>query len=417
MNLHNYIATLLGMAAVMFGFTSTAAACPFCTALQPTLAQRRDAAEIVCIGEVGAADPAAKMQSWRVHQVLKGRERFALLPAAAAKTLELPCDATLKTGALGLLFAEVSATGGAGELDWSVVPANETSLSYFARSPSLRKATAERLPYFVPYLEHADPLLAEDAYLEFGHAPYDQVAKVADLLPQDSFRSWLTDPDVVAERKGFYGLALGLARDEEVRRTNAEFLRRLVLMPADDFRAGFDGVLGGYLMAAGEPGLALIEERLLANPAAADGDVRHAMTALRFYREYGREIPAARLSRGLRPLLARPEFAALTIADLARWQDWDSLEQIAQLFGRENYRDPAIEQAIVGYLLTCPRPQAAEELARLRRLARSAWPRSKKPFRSWAVKADTAALLIVAPGSKKHQPVHFASRDRTGGLY
>ena len=60
---------------------------------------------------------------------------------------------------------------------------------------------------------------------------------------------------------------------------------------------------------------------------------------------------------------------ACRIADLARWQDWDSLAQVAQLFGREKYRDPAIEQAIVGYLLTCPRPQAAEELARLRGLA------------------------------------------------
>jgi hypothetical protein len=372
MNVSKSIAAAILAIVLVAGLSTTVAACPFCTALKPTLSQRRDDADMVCVGELtgdAASASTANQQTWRIHQVLKGRERFEQLPAATNKTLQLPRDASLKAGALGLLFAEATATDGSDELTWSVVPVNETSLSYFARSPKLRTATAERLPYFIPYLEHADPLLAEDAYLEFGHAPYDQVAKIAERLPQESFRRWLTDPEVTAERKGFYGLALGLARDEEVRRTNAEFLRGLVLMPADDFRAGFDGVLGGYLMAAGEPGLALIEERLLANPTAREGDVRHAMTALRFYREYGREISAARLSRALRPLLARPEFAAMAIADLARWQDWDSLDQVAKLFGRDKYRDPSIEQAIVGYLLTCPRPQAVDELGRLRRLA------------------------------------------------
>ncbi len=352
---------------LLAGLASVADACPFCTASKPPLSQRREEAAIVCVGE--AIEGPTDKQTWRIHQVLKGSDRFAKSPAASSKTLQLPPDAALKTGSLGLLFADASTTDDERTLDWTVTPVNETSLSYFARSPSLRKPTAERLAYFVPYLEHADPLLAEDSYLEFAHAPYDQVAKVANLLPQESFRRWLIDPEVAAERKGFYGLALGLARDEEVRRVNAEFLRTLIVMPADDFRAGFDGILGGYLMVAGEPGLALIEARLLANPTAADGDLRHAMTALRFYREYGREIPIARLAKALRPLLARPEFAVETIADLTRWQDWDSLEQVAQLFGREKYRDASIERAIIAYLLSCPRPQATPQLDRLRRIA------------------------------------------------
>ncbi|HEV7222256.1 MAG TPA: hypothetical protein VGN42_06100, partial [Pirellulales bacterium] len=75
--------------------------------------------------------------------------------------------------------------------------------------------------------------------------------------------------------------------------------------------------MGGYLMAAGEPALELIEHKYLADPRAASGDVRHAMTALRFYHEYGREIPAERLARALRKLLVRQEFAAAAIVDLA----------------------------------------------------------------------------------------------------
>ena len=69
----------------------------------------------------------------------------------------------------------------------------------------------ERLRYFAEFLEHADPLVAEDAYLEFGHAPFDEVARMADLLPAAKLRAWLVDPGVPQTRKGFYGLAIGLS--------------------------------------------------------------------------------------------------------------------------------------------------------------------------------------------------------------
>ena len=141
----------------------------------------------------------------------------------------------------------------------------------------------------------------------------------------------------------------------------------MILAPEDDFRAGFDGILGGYLLLRGTAGLELIESRYLANPEAADGDVRHAIIALRFYQEFGRDIPIARLSAALGRVLARPEFAAMAITDLARWNDWDFLTRIARLYDEPAYADPATRRAIVGYLLTCPKPSARAELVRLRK--------------------------------------------------
>ena len=226
---------------------------------------------------------------------------------------------------------------------------------------------AERLRYFASFLEHVDAIVAEDAYLEFGHAPFDVVAQSADVLPAERLRAWLVDAKVPPSRKGFYGLAIGLSTDAATRRANADFLRALILAPADDFRAGFDGMLGGYLLLAAEPGLELVESRYLADPARRDGDVRHAMTALRFYHEYGHEISNDRLSSALARLLERREFAAAAITDLARWKAWDTSGRVAQL-----YSDPAVDaatrHAVVGYLLACPTADAATELARLRKL-------------------------------------------------
>jgi hypothetical protein len=364
--------TLVGFIGALAGMLvapSIAPACPFCAAVKPSLSQQCDGAAIVAFVE--CLDATASQHGFRLLKTPKGGELLK-----GKTSLELPrvsladpaSGATIKTGSLALLLAKPDGLSDQRELRWTEIPLNETSYAYLARAPSLRKPAAERLAYFVPYLEHRDPLLAEDAYLEFGHARYDEVAAVADKLPMEAMRRWLEDDRVPQERKGFYGLALGLARDDAERRRNAEFLKQQILKPASDFRAGFDGALGGYLMAAGEPALELIEKKYLADPRAASGDVRHAMTALRFYHEYGREIPAERLARALRKLLARQEFAAAAIVDLARWQDWESSKTVIALCQGESLKDASIRRSAISYLLLCPTAQAARETARLRQL-------------------------------------------------
>ena len=336
-----------------------AAACPFCTALGPSVTQRREAADVVLVAEVLAGAPGEPTR-FRVHQRLTDSSGRADHDELAAKV-----DVALRRGDLALLFGQADDDSNA-EIAWSALPVNETSLGYALRAPSLRQPAAERLRYFLKYLEHRDPLMAEDAYLEFGHAPFDDVAALASELPFERIRRWLVDPAVPPARKGLYGLLAGLARDEPMRAANAAFLRTQIEQPAVDFRAGFDGVLGGYLLAADEPGLDWLDQRYLRDRAAAVGDVRHLHTALRFYREFGRGIERARLTQSMRRLLDRPDVAAAAIVDLARWQDWEVVDRVAALYARPGYGDAPTRRAIVSYLAACPRPEAASQLARLR---------------------------------------------------
>jgi hypothetical protein len=339
----------------------SASACPFCTALKPTLSQRRESASVVALVECLPGDKEAA--HFRLHQALRGKELLA-----GRTTLDVAVELALKPGTLAVLFADGKSKQPLEKWNWTAEKVNETSLGYFVGAPPLTKPAAERLRYFARYLEHPEPLVAEDAWQEFGHAPYDQVAQVADALSADKLRGWLGDPGVPAERKGFYGVALGLAGGAGQRQANATFLRQLVLAPADDFRAGFDGILGGYLVAGGCDALEVLEERYLKNPQAADGDLRHLVTALRFYLEFGQEIPQPRLNAAMRQLLDRPEFAAAAIVDLARWRDWAPVERIAGLYSVKRPMPLATRRAIVGYLLACPAPAAAEQLSRLRKL-------------------------------------------------
>jgi hypothetical protein len=345
---------------------SLAAACPFCTALKPTLSQRREEAQAAALGEF--AETSEGLHSFRLHAVQKGEA------IKKGEVLRIAVDGEFKPGALAILFAvemKKSGSASAAEQTWTAVPVDELSYAYFARAPSLREETAKRLRYFAIYLEHRDPAIAEDAYLEFAHATYADTAEVADTFDEAKLRAWLTSERVPPERKGFYGLALGLAdepKDSDV--SNAEFLKALLAEAAvgSGFQSGLDGVMGGYLVAAGEPALAEIDRRFLADPTANVGHVRHAMNALRFYYEFGRDIPAARLRESLRKLLARPEFAAETVTDLARWEDWDSLAHIADLYVDKRYEERPTKRAIISYLLVCPLDEAQHRLEQIRKL-------------------------------------------------
>ena len=354
------LCTIALVAAVWAVAAQSLVACPFCTALGPTLAQRRQRADVVALAEVVAAADAGRA-TVKLHAVSPPQDQ--LKPGG---TVELSLDMAAKPGGLVLLFGENIGDAATHERSWHAASVNESSYGYFARSPDLKAPSVERLRYFARYLEHADPLVAEDAYLEFGHAPFEDVARVADALDGQKLRRWLVDPGVPEARKGFYGLAIALAAPPADRAATASFLRECILAPENDFRAGFDGVLGGYLLLAGLPGLELIEARYFLNADSADGDVRHALTALRFYAEYGREIPTQRLAQAVAHLLSRPEFAAEAVTDLARWQAWSVLAEVVALY-QQPRTDERARRAVVGYLLACPNANAREALAQLRK--------------------------------------------------
>lgn len=300
-------------------------------------------------------------QIFRVHGVLKGQELIG-----DTELLAVPADVARDVGTLAVLFGELPDKTSLAESRWTTVTVNETSLGYFAQAPAARQAAKDRLAYYARFLQHPDPLIAEDAYLEFGHAPFAEVVQLADQLPSEKLQAWIADLNIPQERKGFFALALGFPRSPQVDAENAAFLRERVLAPANDFRAGFDGVIGGYLLVAGVPGLELVEEHILKNPEAPEGDLRHAASALRSYYEFGRSIPPERLAQSVRLLLARPSLAATSVIDLSRWEDWGALPEVVALYDPDKRPPVALRRAIVGYLMSCPLNEAEAALARLR---------------------------------------------------
>ena len=356
--------------------------CPFCGVVGESLAGRRDAADAVVVGEAegtAAADQAGfPSQRFRMHQLLRGD--VAAEDAAVNARVDRPVEGT------AILFGKKAGAAGAAKtglplVGWSAVAADEMLLGYVVAAPGIREPAARRLEWFIARLEHPEPAIAEDAFTECGLAPFEAVRSAAAAFDAAKLRQWVGEPAIDQRRRGFYGLALGLvaatAADPAEARSCVAALHAAIEAPADDFRAGVDGLMAGILVAEGERGLDYLDGRGFFGPAAASGlppparprplDQRHLLSALRFaWESLGETIPRHRTAAATARLLASPIVAADAAVDLARYRYWDAVDRVAGLWDTLGGDDPAVRRSVAGFLAACPLPAARRHLDRIR---------------------------------------------------
>jgi hypothetical protein len=343
------------------GLATAVAACPFCDVVGRPLAERRDAAAVVAVGE--AAGPARTedgvvRQSFVVRSLIRGAAA-----AAAADELLTARVAGPVTGT-AVLFGDE-----AGRVE--ALAADETLLGYVAAAPRAEAAAAGRLAWFARWLEHPNRGIAEDAFSEFGLAEFATVVAAAGSLDAARLRSWVAEPAIDQRRRGFYGLALGIvarraveAGDDAEAAACLAALEQALLAEGTDLRAGYDGLLGGLLVARGGDALGWFRGRGLLEAETRAGDARHTLAALRFAWEYlADDVPRGELAAAAARLLANPAVAADAAVDLARWQHWASVDDVAALWERLGADDPLVRRAVAGYLTACPLAAATRHAA------------------------------------------------------
>lgn len=348
-------------------------ACPFCGVVGESLSQRRDRAAVLAIGE--SAAPAGRdrtglpIQAMTVLHVLRGDAR------SPAKTVVARVPGPI--GGTALIFADADADAdrdapdAAPTMAWSAIAADESLIAHAVSAPPTTAPGSDRLRWFASRLEHANPAIAADAFTEFGLAPYASVRAAADAFDDRALARWIADPGVDQRRRGFYGLALGIVAattDDSATRARAiAAIRDGVAAPADDFRAGFDGLLAGLLIADGTRGLAAMERQGLLAESARAVDQKHAVAALRFAWEHLADtIPREAVATATARLLAAPVTAADAAIDLARYRHWDALDDVAALWDTFGQDDPIVRRAVAGYLTACPLPEARDALDAIR---------------------------------------------------
>jgi hypothetical protein len=360
------VARSLGPWLLLTVSAAAASACPFCGVVGQSLAQRRDEAAAVAVGEVvgpvASAPTEPPMQPFRVAQLLQ--------PGVNARVGD-EVMARVAGPVVGTAVLFATALDGPARARWDAVAADETVLGHVARAPAWNAPPAGRLRWYAARLEHPDPAIAADAFTEFGLAPYADVCAAGDAFDVDRICAWVAEPGIDPKRRGFYGLALGIVAarttDAHQRQRATAVLREAIAAAASDFRAGFDGLLGGLLVAEGVGGLEWLEGRGLFGPAAPPADQKHLLAALRFaWEELPSVIPRKRIAAATATLLASPVTAADAAIDLARYQSWEHAAAVAGLWDSLGADDPLVRRAVAGYLTACPRSEAQALLDSIR---------------------------------------------------
>lgn len=243
-------------------------------------------------------------------------------------------------------------------LQWdSPAALNSQLLPYLLNAPDNDIPQSLRLTYFVPFLESSDSEIAADAWGEFARSQYEDVVAVRHLLSPERIRSWIASPEIGPERLGLYGMLLGLCGTAD----DAEFLRqqigepRLKKLKSTEFRFGIEGLMGGLLLLTGESGLDYLDSSRLQNSEASSEEQFAVVSALQYMWSYeSTRIAPARLRQSLRLLLDNPEMREIIIADLARWQDWQSAPALISRFSSEA-ADEGTRRAIVQFMIALTR--------------------------------------------------------------
>lgn len=325
----------------------SAVACPFCSAPSLTLCEQLNMSDAAVLVEWTDGKPADRDKGFA------GTTDYSILKVVHDSSGDLKVSGKInleryraaKKGDMFLLLGTKTT-----ELEWgSPLEVTETSFNYITQAPSKEAPAKERLIYFLKFLEFSDTIVADDAYGEFANAQYKDIVSIKDQFPRDKVRKWLDNPQTSPSRLGLYGLMLGLCGTEE----DASYMEKRLLEPVEGFRLGIDGMMGGYLLLAGEKGLTVLEDSKLKNKSVPFSETYAVMQALRFMWQYGDgRISKDRLRQSMRILLDRPELADLVIVDLARWQDWSVSDRLMELYGSQGYDIPSTKRAIVRFYLT-----------------------------------------------------------------
>jgi hypothetical protein len=240
---------------------------------------------------------------------------------------------------------------------------SDAILRYVGGAKALQgKDRTDALLYYFGFLDNADEVIRNDAFLEFAKSTDQEIGAVARRLPADKLRALLQDSKTPASHLGLYAFLLGAngtARD-------AELLHDLITHPTERTAGALDGLLGGYISLRPEPGWDLVVSLLT--------DKRRPLTqrfcvsrTLRFFHNWKPAESKQQVLRGLAVMVEDGDLADLAIEDLRKWQMWELTGKVLAAFGQKSHASPITRRSIARYALSCPLPDARQFVERLRR--------------------------------------------------
>ena len=360
-----------------------ALACPFCAPASLTFREEIAGADAATIAKLvqlaeettvedlsgaqfdnGRSAPRAKFE---ILEVLKGDGNIG-----DTTTIEV---VYFGDGSIGDTFLILGQN--APQLNW-LTPISVSAIAheYLKGVVQLPAEGYDGLEFFLDYLEHDDELLARDAYDEFARTKYEGLQLLKEKLEHDRLIEWIEDFEVPPSRRRLYLTMLGICGNADDR----VMLEKMIRSDDRKMKSGLDAMIACYLNLIGEEGVELIEDLFLKNSEAEYTDTYAAIMALRFHGSQAEVISTDRVVKALRCMLDRPQLADLVVPDLARWEDWDSMPRLINLFKDATDENSWVRVPVINYLRKCQLPEAEVAIAELEKIDPDAVRRARTFF-------------------------------------
>ncbi|MFC1758527.1 hypothetical protein ACFL2H_07130 [Planctomycetota bacterium] len=397
---HAFLTAAIVFSIVAATLNKAAVACPFCTAVSQTFSEEFESMDVVVLANVidipeSDDENATPKATFEIVEVIKG-EKWATVGEKIVQTY-------YGDGNKDRTYL-LSATDPPSLMWSSPLGLSDIARAYVKKLPSLPKDPA-RLEFFQDYLEHEDEMLARDAYDEFAKMPYAGVIALKDKMKHDHLIGWIKNTDVPATRRRLYFTMLGICGKP----TDIKMLEAMMESGDRKEKAGLDAMLACYLTLTGEKGLGKVDELFLKNKKAEYADTYSAIMAIRFHGSESDVIERDKLVFSLRHILERPNLADLVIPDLARWEDWDVMPRLVELFINADEKSSWVRVPVINYLRACPLPEAESHITALKKIdpdsvkrAMTFFPfgtdKKKDESKDDESEANDAAAILERPG-------------------
>lgn len=239
--------------------------------------------------------------------------------------------------------------------------ASPAVLEFIADLQKQRKDPVQGLVFAAKHLDHADPNIAEEAFLAFAQADNKVIAKAAKQLAPANVRQLLKAPDLEWEKLSMYAYLLGSCGDAD----DAGQLRTLLKGTSPRHKKACEGILAGYITIRPKEGWAYAHDLLKSDESFL---MRYgALRAMRFFYNAHPEQNGAEVMKGMATAIGRADLADIAILDLTKWKRWDHTKLIVACYDKSSHKSVIVKNSIVRYALACPQPEARALVERVRR--------------------------------------------------
>ena len=245
---------------------------------------------------------------------------------------------------------------------WGKEIANPAVLEFVAELQRQRSDPEKMLLHAAKHFDHADPIIADEAFMVFAKADDKLIAQSAKKLDPKKLRKLVKDPDLEPERLSMFAYLLGACGNDD----DVELLRSLLKNPMARHCKSFEGILAGYITMRPRDGWAFVQDTLKNDKQSFL--LRYAaLRTMRFFYNAKPQETGPQVLQGLGVAITHYDLADIAIQDLRKWKRWEHTKLIVSCWDKSSHQSAIVKQSIVHYALACPQPEARALLERVRR--------------------------------------------------